>query len=72
MFPGDEEPQEKKECFYTVGGHEFRHSGTMRVNRMQMVENLRFAFPEVNFVHRCDHSQTPWSCVCVCGWERGG
>jgi len=51
-YPGEEEPQEKKECCYTLEGREFRHSGTMRVNRMQMVENLRFAFPDVQFVHR--------------------
>jgi hypothetical protein len=51
-FPGDAEPMEKKECCYTLEGHEFRHLGTMRVNRMQMVENLRFAFPDVKFVHR--------------------
>ena len=50
--PGEPEPSEKQECCYTLQGQEFRHRATQRVNRMQMMGNLRFAFPDVEFVHR--------------------
>ena len=44
---------EKGDCIYRLEGQEFRHTGTMRQNRQQMIANLRFAFPDVEFTHRC-------------------
>lgn len=51
--PGELEKDEGRgKCEYTVEGLDFSHTGVMRVNRMQMIENLRWAFPDVVFMHR--------------------
>ena len=62
-FPGDQEKLEKGECIYVLEGQEFRHAGTMRQNRRQMIANLRYAFRDVQFVHRC-HMISISPCIC--------
>ena len=54
-FPGDAQKMEKGDCIYVLEGQEFRHTGIMRQNRQQMIANLRFAFPDVEFTHRSNH-----------------
>lgn len=52
-YPGHEGKNEaSKDCSYSLGGHDFSHNGPRRTNRIQMIENLRWAFPDIPFVHR--------------------
>ena len=46
------EESESKEAVYTLRNQAFRHTGTMWVNRMQMIENLCYMYPDTRFIHR--------------------